>query len=401
MLERPDDPLHLLRRRPPVRRHPVPPHRAARGQRPLRLAHRPLRGRAAPRRRRHGGRLQGPPRDAQPARGDQAPARGVRAARRHARALPPRGAGGGHGGQPHIIRVHDCGATARRAALPRDGLLEGEGLEAVLRRERRLSPPRAVALVTQVLDGLEAAHAAGIVHRDMKPANVFVRRTPDPATPEFVTVLDFGISKFTDPSGAPQQQITQTGTMIGTPVYMAPEQIMSPKEVDRRVDIYATGVMLYEMLAGRLPYDGANTAELIVKACTTPPTPLLEVAPDVPTRSSPSSSRRWPRGVAALPDGRGLRRRAPPLAGRRRLAPDGAAGLRGAGLGADRARDARHGRPRRAAARAAARGDAAAGHVRAVGRALGPNLLAGPHVPTMHAAPPPPAAAGGARPASR
>jgi len=133
-----------------------------------------------------------------------------------------------------------------------------------------------------VLDGLEAAHAAGIIHRDMKPANVFVRRTPDPAAPEFVTVLDFGISKMSDPSGAPQQQITQTGAMIGTPVYMAPEQIMSPKEVDRRVDIYATGVMLYEMLAGRLPYDGANTAELIVKACTMPPTPLLEVAPDVP-----------------------------------------------------------------------------------------------------------------------
>lgn len=184
-------------------------------------------------------------------------------------------------GNPHIIRVHDCGATADGRPFLVMELLEGEGIETILRRERRLSPPRAVALVIQVLDGLEAAHAAGIIHRDMKPANVFVRRTPDPATPEFVTVLDFGISKMSDPSGA-QQQITQTGTMIGTPVYMAPEQIMSPKEVDRRVDIYATGVMLYEMLSGRLPYDGANTAELIVKACTMPPTPLLEVAPDVP-----------------------------------------------------------------------------------------------------------------------
>jgi serine/threonine-protein kinase len=184
-------------------------------------------------------------------------------------------------GNPHIIRVHDCGATADGRPFLVMELLEGEGVETLLRRERRVSPPRAVALVTQVLDGLEAAHTAGIIHRDMKPANVFIRRTPDPATPEFVTVLDFGISKMSDPSGA-QQQITQTGTMIGTPVYMAPEQIMSPKEVDRRVDIYATGVMLYEMLSGRLPYDGANTAELIVKACTMPPTPLLEVAPDVP-----------------------------------------------------------------------------------------------------------------------
>jgi serine/threonine-protein kinase len=99
--------------------------------------------------------------------------------------------------------------------------------------------------------------------------------------PEFVTVLDFGISKIADPSGA-QQNITQTGAVIGTPIYMAPEQIMNPKEVDRRVDIYATGVMVYEMLSGRLPYDGSNTAELIVKACTVPPTPLRDVAPDLP-----------------------------------------------------------------------------------------------------------------------
>jgi serine/threonine-protein kinase len=185
-------------------------------------------------------------------------------------------------GNPHIIRVHDCGATADGRPFIVMELLEGEGLESILRRERRLSPPRAVAIVAQVLDGLEAAHAAGVVHRDMKPANVFVRRTADPAVPEFVTVLDFGISKVTEPTGGPQQQLTQTGTMIGTPVYMAPEQIMSPKDVDRRVDIYATGVMLYEMLSGRLPYDGANTAEIIVKACTTPPTPLREVAPDLP-----------------------------------------------------------------------------------------------------------------------
>jgi hypothetical protein len=186
-------------------------------------------------------------------------------------------------GNPHIIRVLDFGGTPDGRPFLVMELLEGEGLEALLQRERRLSPPRAVALVLQVLAGLEAAHAAGIIHRDMKPANVFVRRTPDPATPEFVTVLDFGISKITEPQGgAPQPQLTQTGTVVGTPVYMAPEQVMSPKEVDRRVDLYATGVMLYEMLAGRLPFEGSTTAELIVRACTSAPTPLSEVARDVP-----------------------------------------------------------------------------------------------------------------------
>jgi len=300
-------------------------------------------------------------------------------------------------GNPHIIRVHDCGATADGRPFLVMELLEGEGLEAVLRRERRLSPPRAVALVTQVLDGLEAAHAAGIVHRDMKPANVFVRRTPDPATPEFVTVLDFGISKFTDPSGAPQQQITQTGTMIGTPVYMAPEQIMSPKEVDRRVDIYATGVMLYEMLAGRLPYDGANTAELIVKACTTPPTPLLEVAPDVP------------RALVAVVD--------------QALAREASQRFQTAAAFADALRRSLGGGP---SLPTAPQGSGAQGWAPTAlampvtvapatpppgppqvatpppvtsapwGAPSAPNLLAGPHVPTMHAPPPGNAAGGGA-----
>jgi eukaryotic-like serine/threonine-protein kinase len=184
-------------------------------------------------------------------------------------------------GNPHIIRVHDCDVTPDGRPFLVMELLEGEGLEALLRRERRLTPQRVVALAQQMLDGLGAAHAAGIIHRDMKPANVFVRKTPDPAMPEFVTVLDFGISKMADPTGS-NQHITQTGAVIGTPIYMAPEQIMNPKDLDRRADIYATGVMIYEMLSGRLPYEGANTAELIVKACTVPPTPLREVAPDLP-----------------------------------------------------------------------------------------------------------------------
>ena len=202
-------------------------------------------------------------------------------------------------GNPHIIRVHDCDVTPEGRPFLVMELLEGEGLDALIRRERRLTPQRVVALSQQILDGLGAAHVAGIIHRDMKPANVFVRKTPDPAVPEFVTVLDFGISKMADPTGE-NQHITQTGAVIGTPIYMAPEQIMNPKEIDRRADIYATGVMVYEMLSGRLPYEGANTAELIVKACTVPPTPLRDVAPDLP----PAIIEVVDRAMAREPSGR-------------------------------------------------------------------------------------------------
>jgi serine/threonine-protein kinase len=183
-------------------------------------------------------------------------------------------------GNEHIIRVHDCGLTQEGRAFIVMELLEGKSLEDLLQDEGRIDPARAVEITAQVLDGLGAAHGAGIIHRDMKPANVFVRPSKEPGRPEFVTVLDFGISKVIEPGS--DQKLTQTGAVLGTPLFMAPEQIMSPQSIDHRIDIYATGVMLYQMLSGRLPYEGSNTAELIVKACTTPPVPLRDVARDLP-----------------------------------------------------------------------------------------------------------------------
>lgn len=183
-------------------------------------------------------------------------------------------------GNEHIIRVHDCGLTHEGRAFIVMELLEGKSLEDLLQDEGRIDPARAVEITAQVLDGLSAAHGAGIIHRDMKPANVFVRPAKEPGRPEFVTVLDFGISKVIEPGS--DQKLTQTGAVLGTPLFMAPEQIMSPQAIDHRIDLYATGVMLYQMLSGRLPYEGTNTAELIVKACTTPPVPLRDVARDLP-----------------------------------------------------------------------------------------------------------------------
>lgn len=180
-------------------------------------------------------------------------------------------------GNRHIVRVHDCAVTPEGTAFIAMEKLDGESLQSLLDRETKVEPARAVEIVLQVLEGLGEAHAAGIVHRDMKPGNVFLTR-PE-AAPEFATILDFGISKMRSGNVA---ALTQTGTVMGTPHYMAPEQIWNAKDIDHRADLYAVGVMLYEMLAGRLPYEANNTAELLVKACTTEPIPLRDLATALP-----------------------------------------------------------------------------------------------------------------------
>lgn len=176
-------------------------------------------------------------------------------------------------GSPHIVKVFDCAVTPEGTAFIAMEALDGESLQALIDRERVVPPSRAVAITTQVLDGLSVAHAAGIVHRDMKPGNVFLTPVPG-AREERATILDFGISKMRSGSAA---SLTQTGTVMGTPHYMAPEQIWNSKDIDHRADLYAVGVMLYEMVSGRLPFDAGSTAELLVKACTTDPIPLRDL----------------------------------------------------------------------------------------------------------------------------
>lgn len=182
-------------------------------------------------------------------------------------------------GNRHIVRVHDCAITPEGTAFIAMEKLEGESLQGLLDREKKVAPPRAIEIVIQILEGLGEAHAAGIVHRDMKPGNVFLTPPESAAAAEFVTILDFGISKMRTANVA---ALTQTGTVMGTPHYMAPEQIWNAKDIDHRADLYAVGVMLYEMLAGRLPFDANNTAELLVKACTTEPIPLRDLATALP-----------------------------------------------------------------------------------------------------------------------
>lgn len=182
-------------------------------------------------------------------------------------------------GSAHIVKVFDCAVTPEGTAFIAMEALEGESLQALLDRETRVSPSRAIDIITQVLRGLAEAHEAGIVHRDMKPANVFLTPIAGDHGAVRATLLDFGISKIRSGTAA---SLTQTGTVMGTPHYMAPEQIWNSKDIDHRADLYAVGVMLYEMLSGRLPFDAASTAELLVKACTTDPIPLRDLNLQLP-----------------------------------------------------------------------------------------------------------------------
>lgn len=176
---------------------------------------------------------------------------------------------------PRIVQVYDSGVTPDGTAFLAMELLQGEPLEALVERESPMQPGRAVPLVAEVLEVLALAHDRGVVHRDLKPANVFVLR--DAAGQESVKLLDFGISKTVD--AVEGVSLTQTGVLLGTPVYMAPEQVTNAKNIDRRADLYAAGVMLYEMLSGRLPHTGQHTAEILVRLMTEAPTPLATVAP--------------------------------------------------------------------------------------------------------------------------
>ncbi|MBX3270491.1 MAG: protein kinase [Sandaracinaceae bacterium] len=161
-------------------------------------------------------------------------------------------------GHPNLVTVTDFGRTPGEPPFFVMELLEGEPLHQRLSRGA-LEPSLAVEITLQILAGLEAAHARGIVHRDLKPANVFL--VPLPAGRVLVKILDFGIAKLMD--SAVFSRLTQTGVLIGTPRYAAPEQIRDSKSVDVRTDVYATGTLLYCMLTGRPPHTSAG-AQLLV-----------------------------------------------------------------------------------------------------------------------------------------
>jgi eukaryotic-like serine/threonine-protein kinase len=159
---------------------------------------------------------------------------------------------------PHVVRVTDMDVMTGGPPYLVMDFVTGESLEHLLEREKKLPPERAVAFALQIASGLEAAHAIGAVHRDLKPGNVLVTQAAEGPR---LMLIDFGIAKVRDGTGA--KGITRTGVVLGTPEYMPPEQLFAANEVDARADIYALGVMLFEMLSGHRPAEG-DTAEAIV-----------------------------------------------------------------------------------------------------------------------------------------
>jgi serine/threonine-protein kinase len=186
---------------------------------------------------------------------------------------------------PHVAEVLDFGEVTSQE-LPALGsatqpfmvmpLLEGRTLADILDRDGPLEGPRAARLFAQAARGLAAAHARDVVHRDLKPDNLFVTRGAEAegSPRELVKVLDFGVAKLL--SGP---RLTKQGTVFGTPYYMSPEQALG-QPIDGRTDQYALGVVLYEVLAGRVPFDDDTPMAVMKKHIFATPTPLEEVVPD-------------------------------------------------------------------------------------------------------------------------
>ncbi len=180
---------------------------------------------------------------------------------------------------PGIIDVYDFGRHDGRAYLVME-LLDGEPLSARLARGP-LAPDEARRIGRQIAAALAAAHDAAIAHRDLKPDNVFLARDEAAVGGERVKLLDFGIAKLTEADGTSSVE-TRTGAVMGTPVYMSPEQCRGTGEVDHRTDLYALGCILYEMLSGRPPFVARGAGELISAHLTEHPRPLAQAAPRAP-----------------------------------------------------------------------------------------------------------------------
>lgn len=181
---------------------------------------------------------------------------------------------------PHVTRVNDVDTTEDGAPFIVMELLQGQSLATLLGKEPsgRLSPDEAIDFALQILAGLEAAHARGVVHRDLKPDNVFV--TPSPGGP-LIKIFDFGIAKVRE-SKEFSRGLTHAGILMGTPEYMAPEQLYSAAGVDHRADLYSLGVMLFEMLSGRLPAEGESAAAIVTQVQMGTARRLGELMPDLP-----------------------------------------------------------------------------------------------------------------------
>jgi len=179
----------------------------------------------------------------------------------------------------HITRVLDVGTYKRWPFMVMEHL-SGRDVRSILREEKLLPLPRAIDYAVQLCEGLAEAHAHAVVHRDLKPTNLFITRRSDGT--ELLKILDFGISKWTVEADM-GDDLTQTGVILGTPRYMAPEQLLGCNTVDARADVWSVGAILYELISGKPPYEQPSFA-LVCAALANgqPPPPIVRHGLDVP-----------------------------------------------------------------------------------------------------------------------
>lgn len=184
----------------------------------------------------------------------------------------------------HIVQVLDTGID-REHGVPFMVMeyLVGEDLQKLCERRGPLPPDLALRIIAQACSGLHKAHTAQVVHRDIKPANIYLAHRDDGDV--VVRLLDFGIAKVKEDqlNGNPNQGLTRTGSMLGSPLYMSPEQAQGLKTVDHRTDVWSLGAVLYEALSGKTPHHRAETlGQLIMAICTSPPAPIEQLVPSLP-----------------------------------------------------------------------------------------------------------------------
>src|SRR5512135_271466 len=232
---------------------------------------------------------------------------------------------------PHIVPIHSVGEGPDGLVYFVMAFIDGEPLSARLKRKGRIAAEECRRILMETADALSAAHAVGIIHRDVKPDNILLEGSRGR-----VMVTDFGIAKAL--SSSTGGGLTGTGVAIGTPHYMSPEQAAGDREIDGRSDLYSLGVVGYQMLSGELPFSAPTVPGILIKQITELPEDLSVLVPDCPDDLTASVMRclekepehRWPTADALR---RALESRTPPLTAARRPSPRAGTSRRASGFG--------------------------------------------------------------------
>ncbi|MFT3927359.1 MAG: protein kinase [Myxococcales bacterium] len=179
---------------------------------------------------------------------------------------------------PNVVDIYDVGEHQGGLFLVME-YLRGQPLSDVLAERGRLDPEELIALLLPTMRGVHAAHQAGVIHRDLKPENIILSESDGEIVPK---VVDFGVSKTVGASSVPHSSLTRTGALVGTPHYMALEQVDGSNQIDTRTDVYAFGVLLYRALTGYYPFDGSSLGEVILKIGTKDAPSMRTVRPELP-----------------------------------------------------------------------------------------------------------------------